>query len=286
MRTRELVCLLLVASSTGLLAGCQTPARLRAPERFQQGVVFVLPGIEGRSMLNRNIALGLDEAGVRSAIEVYDWTIAPGTFVANLGSYERNRRKAQELADRIIAYRDKHPGNPVHLIGHSGGGGIAIMVLEALPPGRQIDMAILLAPAISPEYDLRTALRRTTRGILNCFSEKDISLLKLGTTVFGRIDGDRGPAAGAVGFRPPPGLSRSELALYNVRLKQVQWTRRLQDFGASGSHLGWASRDFARNYLARFVIAHENARAGRVSGPQEQWSVADDAAIEEPPAVD
>jgi hypothetical protein len=98
--------------------GCRAPRSIRTADRYTRGVVFVLPGIEGRSVWNRNIALGLDEGGVASAIEVYDWTTGvPGTFVYNLANLDRNRQEARKLADRILAYRDRYPGSPVHVIG-------------------------------------------------------------------------------------------------------------------------------------------------------------------------
>jgi pimeloyl-ACP methyl ester carboxylesterase len=247
---------LLIAST-----GCRAPRSIRTADRYTRGVVFVLPGIEGRSVWNRNIALGLDEGGVASAIEVYDWTTGvPGTFVYNLANLDRNRQEARKLADRILAYRDRYPGSPVHVIGHSAGGGIAVLALEALPPGRQIDMAILLAPALSPDYDLSTALRRTRYGICSFYSTRDVSFLKVGTSLFGPVDRNFGASAGAVGFSPPDGLNESDRALYASRLRQVRWNPRMREVGVDGTHLGWASRTFASEYLAPLIKQHEAAR--------------------------
>jgi pimeloyl-ACP methyl ester carboxylesterase len=231
---------------------CQPPSRLRSPERFANGIVFVLPGIEGRSIWNRNIAVGLDRGGVDAAIEVYDWTIGlPAVY--NLIDIYRNRREARKLAGRIVEHRLRYPVSPVHLIGHSGGGGIAVLTLEALPAGCEIDMAILLAPALSPNYDLTAALARTRYGICNFYSHYDIGFLTVGTTVFGSVDRDLGPSAGAVGFREPPGLSAMGRELYARRLRQVAWTPELAGLGASGSHFGWASEQFAAQYLAPLI---------------------------------
>ncbi len=246
------------------LAGCATPGRLRSAARYSRGVVFVLPGIEGRSPLNRDIALGLDDGGVSSAIEIYDWTVGlPGSMIVNLAYLERNRAQAQHLADRIVEYRALRPGRPVHLVGHSGGAAIAIMALESLPPGRQIDLAILLAPAISPGYDLTTALRRTRHGIVNFYSERDVGLLKVGTTIFGSVDREHGASAGATGFRIPDGLNEASRSLYAGKLRQVAWDPRLRRAGASGSHIGWASREFVASFLASLIVENEAAAAAR-----------------------
>jgi pimeloyl-ACP methyl ester carboxylesterase len=261
-RRLHLVAVLLafVAVCAGL-PGCSTPRHMRSLERYRHGVVYILPGIEGRSPWNRNIALGLDEGGVTSAIEVFDWTVGiPGGQVVSLANVERNRQRASGLADKIVAYRMRYPGRPVHIIGHSGGGGVAVLTLEALPPGRQIDMAILLAPALSPEYDLSTALRRTRAGICNFYSQRDVSFLRVGTTLFGQIDGGHGVSAGAVGFEIPESVTQEDRALYLARLRQVAWDERLRRHGASGTHLGWASRRFAREYLAPLIIHNEANR--------------------------
>ena len=43
-------------------------------DRQASGLVLVLPGIEGRSTLNLDIAQGLVDGGVPLAVEVHDWT--------------------------------------------------------------------------------------------------------------------------------------------------------------------------------------------------------------------
>lgn len=254
------VCVFLAA----VAAGCHAPSSLTTAARYRHGLVLILPGIEGRSLWNRNIAVGLDKGGVRSAIEIQDWTTGvPGNFVANLTDFDRNLQQARMLAGRIVEYESAHPDRPVHLIGHSGGGGMVVLTLEALPPGRVVDGAILLAAAISPDHDLTVALRRTRWGICNFYSPRDVTLLKVGTSLLGPIDRAYGPAAGAVGFREPAGLDVGGRKLYEHRLRQIGWSERMRAFGADGTHTGWASQTFARTYLAPLILEHEAARAAR-----------------------
>ncbi|MFN0137880.1 MAG: serine aminopeptidase domain-containing protein [Phycisphaerae bacterium] len=242
-------------------AGCRAPAALRTPERYKNGVVFVLPGIEGTSPWNRNIAIGLDKGGVVSAIEVYDWTYKiPGANIFNLTNIERNREQAAKLAQRIIQHVDRNPGTPVHLIGHSGGGGMAVLTLEALPADIEVDQVVLLAPALSPEYDLSRALRRTRKGIVNYYSQLDLGFLGIGTTVFGSIDRDRGPSAGAIGFEYPQRLSADGRKLYASKLRQVRWTPQMAKRGAFGTHMGWMRQDFARSTLSPIIRKNESER--------------------------
>ena len=246
--------IVIVCSACLLGVGCRLPERLCSPERYEHGVVFALPGIEGPGFWIRDIALGLDEGGVAEAIEVYDWTNdLPGGFIINLADLNRNRRRARQLAQRIIEYQNHYPGRPVHLVGHSGGAGVAVLTLEALPPGREIESAILLAPALSPACDLTVALRRARCGIYNLYSSRDVSLLRVGTSLLGPIDRKFGVAAGAVGFRMPDGLPEADRVLYAERLRQVPWNPGMKALGADGSHLGWASRKFAREYLAPII---------------------------------
>lgn len=241
------------AGAVLLTMGCTPPARINSAHRYDVGVVYVLPGIEGRSIWNRNIAVGLDAGGVESAIEVFDWTVEFGT-VYNLVNIERNMHQARQLARRIAAYRRQHPDNPVHLVGHSGGAGIGVLALEALPANVRVDMALLLAPALSPEYDLTEALRRTRHGIINFYSHRDVALLGVGTTVFGNIDRDMGAAAGSKGFTPPRWLGDRNRKLYSDKLRQVAWSPELEAIGANGTHMGWTTQEFASRYLAQAIL--------------------------------
>src|SRR5438552_1321386 len=99
----------------------------RDARRLTQGLVLVLPGIEGRSPFNLSIARGINDAGIGAATIVHDWTTGFWPmFLFNLRASQRNRRQAEAVARVIVEYQDAFPGRPVHLIGHSGGGAIAV----------------------------------------------------------------------------------------------------------------------------------------------------------------
>lgn len=248
-----------VAAAAGLLllpllSGCWgTVTRIDSPQRAAQGYVLILPGIEGKSYLNTRIAKGLNDGNVFYTIEVYDWTAGSVMlFPVTLRYLERNKREAAIVADKILAYQRAHPGRPVHLIGHSGGGGLAVLVLEALPADRPITSALLLAPAIAPSYDLRRALRRTTAGIWNYYSPYDVGFLKLGTTIMGTIDGRHVTAAGQKGFEIPLGLDQEGRQLYG-KLYQQCYNSRMRESGHTGLHTGWARRRFVAEWLAPLI---------------------------------
>lgn len=238
-----------------VVCGCG-PAKYVSSERLDRGYTIILPGIEGTSYLNHNLARGLRDGNWPGAIEVYDWTAGSVLlFPVTLRALDRNRHQAEKIADKIVDYQKDHPGRPVHIIGHSGGGGIAVLALEALPADHRITSAILLAPAISPDYDLRRAMRRTEHGVWNFYSRHDVGFLKAGTTVMGTIDGEHTAAAGAVGFRVPYGLDEQGRRLYATHLRQQPYSRKMAHAGHTGSHTGWAHPRFAAEWLAPVMLA-------------------------------
>jgi len=241
-----------------ILGGCG-PAKNITPARLDRGYTIILPGIEGSSFLNASVAKGLVDGGWPGAVEVYDWTAGSVLlFPVTLRALERNKHEGRRIAEKICKYQSKYPDRPVHLIGHSGGGGVAVLALEALPPENQITSAILLGPAISPDYDLRRALRRTEHGIWNFYSRHDVGFLKAGTTVMGTIDGRHTSAAGAVGFQMPWGLDEEDRRLYATRLRQQSYSRKMAESGHSGGHTGWAHRRFVAEWLCPIMLSHIN----------------------------
>lgn len=235
-----------------LSTGCSV-SDLATADRLARGLVVVLPGIEGRSRLNIDIARGLNDGGVGMAVEIFDWN-APVPFVplVNLADLERNKAQAKRLAQRIEQYHRDYPGRDVYVIGHSAGGGIALLTVEALPRQAPVTAAVLLAPAVSPEYDLTEALRRTRVGIFSFHSPSDVLFLELGTRTFGTVDRRLGSAAGASGFRPPAtGTARD---LYDQKLIDIGWRKEMSRSGNGGDHFGWANPLFVRDYLAPLIV--------------------------------
>ncbi|MBN1345761.1 MAG: hypothetical protein JXQ73_23915 [Phycisphaerae bacterium] len=249
--------ILLITAGTGCVVN-----DLATADRLKYGLVLVLPGIEGRSKYNADIARGFDDGGVPCAIEIYDWgTGLPLGGLVNLMALDRNRRQAIDIAERIIRYQDDYPGRPVHLVGHSGGGGLAILTLEALPPGTKITSTVLLAAAISPDHDLTRALASTEAGIWNFYSSADIGYLQVGTGLFGTIDRKHTRAAGAVGFKRPTTGPTSRQRAYE-KLHSVRYKPTMASAGNRGGHTGWSSRSFVAVWLAPVILATGDSRAG------------------------
>lgn len=224
--------------------------------RLENGLILVLPGIEGAGPLNWGIVRGILDAGDGAAVRMIDWTTGFWPFFPfHLRARQRNRDRAFAIARMIADYQDRYPGRPVYLVGHSGGAALAVWALEALPEPRTITAAVLLGAALSPRYPLATALARTQRGIWNFFSPLDWIFLTIGTILFGTFDGRHGVSAGWRGFAPPPGLDDEQQMLYQDRLHQHGYHPRMLGSFHPGGHLGWANRVFVSEVVAPLVDA-------------------------------
>ena len=115
--------------------GCSRPQPYLSWSRLDRGLVIVLPGIEGRSPLNEAVCEGLVDGGVNWGIELCDWTTSvPMGYLINLRDQERNRNQAEEIAAKIVRYKMAHPERPVVLVGQSGGGAMAVWILQSSKP--------------------------------------------------------------------------------------------------------------------------------------------------------
>jgi pimeloyl-ACP methyl ester carboxylesterase len=240
-------------------------SRYLSHARLEKGMVLSLDGVGGYNWLNRMLRWGLRDGGVKSAIVIYHWSVGPlGLWVSDLMLRRRNRAAAAILAEYIAEYRRRMPGRPVTLIGHSAGGGIAAWVLEALPDGCQVDRAFLLSPALSPRYNLARALRAVRDRLYVAYSWTDISLMAIGTTLFGTIDGRHTPCAGLIGFRLPEGLSPEDREAYR-KVRQIGWRLRMIRDGNWGDHTGFTTHRYACRVLAPAVLGLSDP--GETLGP-------------------
>ncbi len=243
--------LMIMSILCGLLfSGCGYYQYVTA-ERLDRGLVIVLPGIEGRSRFNEAICDGLADGGVDWAIELYDWTTWPGPLF-NLQAHHRNRRKAMELAARIVRYTMKRPDRPVVLVGQSGGGAIGVWTAEAVPPGEKIDGIIMLATSLSPKYTLDVALSNSRRGIVSFHSSRDWFFLGVGTAMHGTMDRRFGFSAGCMGFELPEDKARTG---FYRKLFQIAWDKKMAEKGNQGLHLTSGAARFVSFYVAPLILA-------------------------------
>jgi len=220
--------------------------------RQQRGYVIILPGIEGYSWLNRRIQRGLIEAEVPYAIEIYDWTHRLPRVFHNLRSRKRHRIQSQAIAEKILAYQKSWPQRPVFLIGHSGGGGMALRTLEQLPLETTISGAILLGAAVSPGFDLRPALAHVDRKIWNMTSWADVFFLGLMTLAAGTLDGRHSLCAGMTGFRCGK-LGPLESAKFEEMPYRCAYWRH----GHLAGHFGFTAPSFVKHDVAPLLLQQD-----------------------------
>ncbi len=214
------------------------------------GLVIVADGVGGLDLCGMALRHVMESGGGRNVVRLHRWGHGLGrwhrdlTNVANLGA------QAQAMAAAVRAWRDEHPGSPAFLVGKSGGTGVVVRALEGLPRD-SVEAAVLLAPALSPGYDLTRALEAVRREMVVFWSPLDVFVLGLGTRVFGTIDRVRSISAGLVGFRGD-----------RAKLRQVRWRPAMARTGYLGGHVGPDSPAFLRRYVVPLLRAETASDVG------------------------
>ena len=119
------------------------------------------------------------------------------------------------------------------------------MVAESLSPNLKLDRLILIAAALSPDYDLSPAVSRCNKGLVSFYSKRDWWTLGMGTSLFGTIDRKYTASAGQLGFRSSKGkVIKSDL------ITQIPWRPDWLKLGHDGGHVGWLKQAWSREILA------------------------------------
>jgi pimeloyl-ACP methyl ester carboxylesterase len=243
-----------------LSSGCWSPPRA-SPRQQELGLVYMMPGIEGGPASLQWAYDGLRAGGVRAEIRIFDWHRGLA-FLNNLTDYEGNLCRAASMAREIAVFKQARPNAPVDLVGYSGGGGLALLVAEALPPEIHLRNVVLAQAAISPEYDLTAALSRVDGQLVNFYCPSDWWTLGLGTRVFGTIDRRYTESAGKKGFDQeravPDAQSRDKLI-------QIRWSADMLRTGHLGNHTAIVLREWNRRYVAPFLLPADQSAS--LSGP-------------------
>jgi pimeloyl-ACP methyl ester carboxylesterase len=237
------------------VATADRPATAPSTQPQQQIFLLHLPGIGGLMRIDKLLTGGLKSGGLDGAdVVVYDWTNGTPGLPA-LGAVQRNKQEARKIARMIEQRVRAHPDGRIVITGHSGGSGLAVWALESLPDDVQIDTLVMLAPALSPSYDLSAALRHVKNKAYAFNSEYD-PVLGAGTRAFGTIDRIMTNAAGRVGFEKPPGADDEQYA----KLVQIPYDRGFMIFGNIGDHIGPMMPRFAARVIAPLILTGELPR--------------------------
>ncbi|MFI5460094.1 MAG: serine aminopeptidase domain-containing protein [Isosphaerales bacterium] len=227
--------------------------------RNQRGLVLVADGVGGLDLCGTALRYVLGAERLPYAVQLFPWGHGLGRWFADLTNAANRDAKARLIADIVERHQTDWPGDPVFLVAKSGGSGVVVKALELLDEA-MVERVVLLAPALSPAYDLTRALRAVRREIVVFWSPLDVIILGAGTRLFGTADRVKSVSAGLVGFQVPP---RGELDLAKRhsygKLRQVRWRPRMATTGYFGGHVGPDSPMFLRKYVVPLLRVEEIA---------------------------
>lgn len=236
------------------------------PEGAETGLVLLADGVGGLDLCEMGLRQVMGERGGLRLVRTVHWGHGFGRWHADLTDVANHRARALAVVEEVLAWRERRPGTPVYLVGKSGGSAIVVGALEGLPEG-SVEAAVLLAPALSPEYDLSRALGAVRREMVVFWSPLDVVILGAGTWLFGTVDRVRSVGAGMVGFRRPGSLDAAGRARY-ARLRQVRWNPGMASTGYLGGHVGPDAPAFLRKYVVPLLT--DPKPPGLLNFPRDQ----------------
>jgi pimeloyl-ACP methyl ester carboxylesterase len=230
----------------GTILGCQTTDK--ADPNRSPNIVLVVHGIDGAGPWYSGLVGGFKQSVPGDEVEMVQWG-GPLWLLVNLKLPIVHDAAEDDLARRIDAWRSVHPDGRITLVGHSAGCGVILESLASAGPATQVDNVLLLAPAVSQNYDLRRALSHL-RGTMHVFySEHDTMLLS--TLLTGTYDSVWSNSAGLHGF-----LAVSSLPVpLRSRLVQHAYDPAWSSLGCGGGHFGWRSKPFVQQILVPLATA-------------------------------
>jgi hypothetical protein len=223
----------------------------------RRGLVVVADGVGGFDLCGVGLRYVLGAERLPYAILVFPWGHGFGRWHADLTDVANCVAKAEAIADAIRTFKAGQPDDPVFLVAKSGGSGVVVKALELLE-SHLVERVVLLAPALSPNYDLTGALSAVRREIVVFWSPLDVFILGAGTRVFGTIDRVKSVSAGLVGFKAPRVDQPGESADRNYeKLRQVRWRPLMAATGYLGGHFGPDSPLFLKKYVVPLLRVEE-----------------------------
>jgi hypothetical protein len=236
------------ASLSGLRQVAYKPeVQEEPPPSTRRGIVFILDGAGGFGVASKIIGCTISDAKMPLEAHTFSWTHGYCRVFSDQMHASHTRREGRKLADLLLRCKQASPEQPIYLVAHSAGCGVALIAAEGLPPNT-LERIVLLAPAVSSKRDLRAALRSSCQGIDVFISSHDWACLGLGTTLMGTTDRCwTAGAAGKNGFRPIIAGPEDE-ALY-AKLRQYPWDSSLIWTGHKGGHYGSYQPGFLRVFV-------------------------------------
>jgi pimeloyl-ACP methyl ester carboxylesterase len=244
-----------------LAAGCATNRQLPttcgclAPNA---DVVFVADGSGDYRTTSAALCDAVRDTGAPLRIETFVWSHGYRRLLADHVDHCNHLEEGRRLAALVCDLRQSDPARAVSLVGHSSGCAVLLAAAEALP-ANTLERMVMLAPAISNDYDLRPALRATRQGIDVFSSHRDVGALCIGTGIIGTADRRWSAAAGRVGFTPVLSCPGDEVLF--AKLRNHPWDPVVAWSGNRGSHYGTLQPGFTRAYLMPLLVRPSSVSA-------------------------
>lgn len=228
---------------------------VEVPDGDETGLVLVADGCGGIELCEIALKQVMGEKGGRHRVRAVRWGHGFGRWHADLSDVTNHHAQSRAIVAEVLAWRERSPEKTAYLVGKSGGCWIVVKALEDLPEGA-VEAVVLLAPAISPRYDLAPALKAVRREMVVFWSPLDVIVLGAGLWLFKTMDRVRSAGAGMVGFRPPVLDDDAKRSLY-AKLRQVRWQPGMARTGYLGGHIGPDSPAFLRKYVVPLLTWSE-----------------------------
>jgi pimeloyl-ACP methyl ester carboxylesterase len=212
------------------------------------GVVFVAPTAGDHRLLANNLEELVRHKGIPLRVVTVPWS--SGFVARDIRDQANHHFQGWRLACEVMSYREARPGCRVYLVSHSAGGAVVLAACRWLPAD-SVDRILLVAPGVSPDYDLRRALEVSRLGI-DLFFHRSDRILNWAGRKFGTTEGTPGPTAGEVGFVPLIASPQDQL-LYQ-KLRQIPYRWEFTDSGHQGGHLGYARLAFLNRYVLPMLL--------------------------------
>jgi len=184
---------------------------------------------------------GLRRAGFRGEFQFWAWdpTWRALLVLPTIADRRFLEAEARRLADHITALREARPNTPIHVIGYSCGGYIAVRAVELLGEGVTVDSCSLLAAAFSPWRDLNPAAAHVTGPVVVLSSPVD-AVVGLGTLIVGTADRVFALSIGTLGYRGPD----------CEKLVEIRWRPGFIRLGHWGGHMSAPAERFVAEKVA------------------------------------
>jgi hypothetical protein len=237
---------LLVVLGT-VLAGCAS--RAARPGESPSALLIVVAGAGGDGAWRSSLVDGLRRGGVDSDVRIFAWGAPAPLFMLNLQNDPIHRKAERALAEQVRRAAHGSPLRPIYVVGHSAGCGVTLGALSLLD-GETVAEVVLLAPSVSPTYDLAPALRHA-RQVHVFHSTRDTFWLSWRTGTFGTYDNVKTKAAGNVGFAHTDSLPPDLAAKVAQHAYDPAW----KALGNDGGHFGPTAKRFSEKVLAPLLTA-------------------------------